>query len=82
MEGKLKGEQTHLLFPLPKIIRVRISRFSLEVAGGRGPGFIPPLKKEMILRVGMSDDLVFASLAAIIFLNAEYKCCLHHIFGR
>lgn len=35
MEGKLKGEQTHLLFPLPKIIRVRIPRFPLE-AGGLG----------------------------------------------
>lgn len=70
MEGKLKGEQTHLLFPPPKIIRVRIPRFPLEVAGGRGPRLIPPLKKEMNLRVGMSDDFVFASLAAIIILNA------------
>lgn len=65
MEGKLKGEQTHLLFPLPRIITARIPRFPLEVAGGRGPGFISLLIKEMVLRVGMSDDFVFASLPSL-----------------
>lgn len=83
MEGKLKGEQTHLLFPLPKIIRVCIPRFRLEVGRGVGGWIHSSVEEGNGSSGGLSDDIVFASLAAIVCNQSKCRIemLLHHIWA-